>query len=317
MLSTIAGPPSSRRLAWCEGPADYNHEAFPGFRHSLRRHDLRGIHGSHPESCCVRDGWHLSWLRSIQGGMVASLDRIRTHGFRRWYERQLIECHAWLVSWFLGVIVLVSGLEVAGNNASRLMGALLLLGGLAVTLYSWKRYHLLLEVAERLGEQAVCPGCQAYGKFKDRVLRAGALARWRRSCAGKPWRRGLVARQMPQVRRRMDDQVALGHGVLADGVRFELTEGLHLRRFSRPVHSTALPPIHRAANFNSQSKSPRQIWRSPACASRRKQRKPPSLRARPGAGGRYRPRCSWFRGSGPAGCASSAAWSGAARPPAG
>ena len=97
---------------------------------------------------------------------MASLDRIRTHGFRRWYERQLIECHAWLVSWFLGVIVLVSGLEVAGNNASRLMGALLLLGGLAVTLYSWKRYHLLLEVAERLGEQAVCPGCQAYGKFR-------------------------------------------------------------------------------------------------------------------------------------------------------
>jgi hypothetical protein len=137
--------------------------------------------------------------------MVASLDRIRTHGFRRWYERQLIECHAWLVSWFLGVIVLVSGLEVAGNNASRLMGALLLLGGLAVTLYSWKRYHLLLEVAERLGEQAVCPGCQAYGKFR----------------------------------------------IVADGVRFELTKGLHLRRFSRPVHSTALPPIHRAADFSS------------------------------------------------------------------
>ncbi|MCM2289625.1 MAG: hypothetical protein NDI67_11410 [Sulfuritalea sp.] len=99
--------------------------------------------------------------------MVASLDRIRTHGFRRWYERQLIECHAWLVSWFLGVIVLVSGIEVAGTGqGSRGSGALLLLGGLAVTLYSWKRYHLLLEIAERLGEQAVCPGCKTYAKFK-------------------------------------------------------------------------------------------------------------------------------------------------------
>lgn len=98
---------------------------------------------------------------------MASLDRIRTHGFRRWYERQLIECHAWLVSWFLGVIVLASGLEMAGWAAtSRLQGVLLLMGGLAVTLYSWKRYHLLLEVAERLGGQAVCPGCQAYGKFR-------------------------------------------------------------------------------------------------------------------------------------------------------
>jgi hypothetical protein len=98
---------------------------------------------------------------------VASLDRIRTDGFRRWYERQLIECHAWLVSWFLGLIALVSGIEVAGQGgASRMSGALLLLGGLAVTLYSWKRYRLLLEIAERLGEQAVCPGCQTYGKFK-------------------------------------------------------------------------------------------------------------------------------------------------------
>jgi hypothetical protein len=35
---------------------------------------------------------------------------------------------------------------------------------------------------------------------------------------------------------------------VADGVGFEPTEGLHLRRFSRPVHSTALPPIHRGAN---------------------------------------------------------------------
>lgn len=96
---------------------------------------------------------------------MASLDHIRTHGFRRWYERQLIECHAWLVSWFLGVIVLVSGLELAGKASTRLAGVLLLLGGLAVALYSWKRYHLLLEVAERLGEQAVCPGCDAYAKF--------------------------------------------------------------------------------------------------------------------------------------------------------
>ena len=98
---------------------------------------------------------------------MAALDRIRTHGFRRWYERQLIECHAWLVSWFLGVILLVSGLELAGSGAaSRLLGVALFLTGLAVAAFSWKRYHLLLEVAERLGEQAVCPACKAYSKFK-------------------------------------------------------------------------------------------------------------------------------------------------------
>jgi hypothetical protein len=98
---------------------------------------------------------------------VAALDRIRTDGFRSWYERQLIECHAWLVSWFLGVITLASGIEVAGSGASsRMLGALLLLAGLALTLYSWKRYRLLLEIAERLGEQAVCPGCSTYARFQ-------------------------------------------------------------------------------------------------------------------------------------------------------
>lgn len=97
---------------------------------------------------------------------MASLDRIRTDGFRRWYERQLIECHAWLVTWFLGLIVLVAGIEVAGSGAGlRLTGASLALAGLAVTVFSWSRYRLLLEVAERLGEQAVCPGCNAYARF--------------------------------------------------------------------------------------------------------------------------------------------------------
>lgn len=97
---------------------------------------------------------------------MASLDRIRTDGFRRWYERQLIECHAWLVSWFLGLILLVSGVELFGaGRGSRLVGVLLLLGGLAVTLFSWARYRLLLEIAERLGEQAACPACDTYAKF--------------------------------------------------------------------------------------------------------------------------------------------------------
>jgi hypothetical protein len=98
---------------------------------------------------------------------VASLDRIRTDGFRRWYERQLIECHAWLVSWFLGVIVFVSGLELSGAGAAtRVSGIALLLAGVLVAVYSWRRYRAMLVTAERLGEQASCPSCSAYGRFK-------------------------------------------------------------------------------------------------------------------------------------------------------
>ena len=98
---------------------------------------------------------------------MASLDRIRTHGFRRWYERQLIECHAWLVSWFLGVIVLVSGVEIAGpGGGSRIGGVALIVGGLAVTLYSWMRYRLLLEIAERLGYSEVSNFLHAFKRWK-------------------------------------------------------------------------------------------------------------------------------------------------------
>ena len=98
---------------------------------------------------------------------MASLDRIRTHGFRRWYERQLIESHAWLVSWFLGVVVLVVGIELAGEGAaSRMSGVLMVLGGVAISFYSLKRYFSMLAIAERFGEQAACPGCKAYGKFR-------------------------------------------------------------------------------------------------------------------------------------------------------
>lgn len=97
---------------------------------------------------------------------MAALDRIRTEGFRRWYERQLIECHAWLLTWFLGLIVLVSGVELMGDGRnSRVLGATLILGGVLVALLSWKRYRLMLEVAERLGEQAACPACLAYARF--------------------------------------------------------------------------------------------------------------------------------------------------------
>lgn len=97
---------------------------------------------------------------------MAGLDRIRTEGFKRWYERQLIEGHVWLVTWFLAVIVVVSGIEVAGSGrGSRLVGALLVLGGLGLAVLSWHRYRVLLAVAERLGEQANCPKCRTYARF--------------------------------------------------------------------------------------------------------------------------------------------------------
>jgi len=44
-------------------------------------------------------------------------------------------------------------------------------------------------------------------------------------------------------------QVAEGpHAVMAEGVGFEPTRNLRSCRFSRPVHSTALPPFRKPHN---------------------------------------------------------------------
>ncbi len=96
---------------------------------------------------------------------MACLDRIRTHGFRHWYERQLLECHAWLVSCFLGIICAASGIEVSGHGATgtRLLGLALTVAGIVMAYYSWRRYRAMLALAERLGEkvwlQARCRRC--------------------------------------------------------------------------------------------------------------------------------------------------------------
>lgn len=94
---------------------------------------------------------------------MASLHIIRTHGFRHWYERQLLECHAWLVSCFLGIICAASGVEVSAQ--ARLLGLALTVAGIVMAWFSWRRYRGMLALAERLGERAVCPGCQTYAKF--------------------------------------------------------------------------------------------------------------------------------------------------------
>ncbi len=43
---------------------------------------------------------------------------IERHGFRRWYERQLIESHAYLALGFVALILLLSGMELLSDTQS-------------------------------------------------------------------------------------------------------------------------------------------------------------------------------------------------------
>ena len=94
---------------------------------------------------------------------------IHRHGFRRWYERQLIESHAYLALAFVALILLLSGIEVMGDAKGGLSYLAILsaaaLGGVSM-LVAWRRFTVLLTRAEQFAEGATCGDCAAWGKFK-------------------------------------------------------------------------------------------------------------------------------------------------------
>ena len=94
---------------------------------------------------------------------------IERYGFRRWYERQLIESHAYLALAFVALIVMLSGMELLSDAEAGIRYTIVLLtaaaGGMLMVV-SWRRFTTLLARAEHFGEAATCPQCKAWGKFK-------------------------------------------------------------------------------------------------------------------------------------------------------
>ena len=95
-------------------------------------------------------------------------EAISKRGFRRWYERQLYEGHAYLVTGILALIMMAIALEVVQFRDSAQEFVVLLLisgGGGALCIHAWRQFTRLLHRAEYIGERATCQSCQAYAKF--------------------------------------------------------------------------------------------------------------------------------------------------------
>ena len=103
-----------------------------------------------------------------------TLGRMRILGFKKWYERQLVEGHLYLTSCFLGIIAMATSLELFGSREGPL-GLIVALavgfGGVWNTLFCWERYKRIMMVAEHIGDHAQCPACSAYARFS--VVDAG------------------------------------------------------------------------------------------------------------------------------------------------
>lgn len=95
-------------------------------------------------------------------------DAIRKGGFTRWYERQLYESFAYLVTGFLALIMMAVALEVVEFRESAAgflaLVAVATIGG-ALCVVAWGRFNRLLARAEHYAGQANCPACNVYARF--------------------------------------------------------------------------------------------------------------------------------------------------------
>ena len=90
-------------------------------------------------------------------------DAVRKRGFRQWYERQLIEGHAYLVTGLLSLLMTALALETIEFRASIVNSiALALVAAIGgwLSLFAWKQFTKLLSCAQALAEQAVCGECR-------------------------------------------------------------------------------------------------------------------------------------------------------------
>lgn len=100
---------------------------------------------------------------------------IRKHGFRKWYERELMHSHAHLLLLLACAIGLMTSFAVFSNAAPVLQRAL---DAAAIALFavvgwwSLRRYFFLLLHAEHVANQAVCSACATYGRFSLVAQRA-------------------------------------------------------------------------------------------------------------------------------------------------
>ena len=95
-------------------------------------------------------------------------DSIRRLGFARWYERRLIEGHAWFISGFVCITAIAACMEelsFRGSPARLLLYVIVVAAAAGIGIYALTDQKILAE-AEQLGEHATCSACGAYARFK-------------------------------------------------------------------------------------------------------------------------------------------------------
>ena len=101
---------------------------------------------------------------------------IRKHGFRKWYERELMHSHLNMVLLLFCAIGLLGAFEVFSRKAplaDQLSIAASIVACFAVGIWAMRRYLYMLMHAEHVANQAVCQRCRAYGRLDLLQVDAG------------------------------------------------------------------------------------------------------------------------------------------------
>jgi len=96
-------------------------------------------------------------------------DSIARLGLARWYERQLIESHAWLVTCILCAVVIAASLEGLNLHQVALEPVLRLVFIFAAAplgWHAWSRYRNLMTEAMRISGKSTCTACGTYGRLQ-------------------------------------------------------------------------------------------------------------------------------------------------------
>jgi len=93
---------------------------------------------------------------------------IRKHGFRKWYERELLTGHAHLVLLLFCVLGLMMALEAATQFKTRIdrfIDVVAVIVCVGAGAWALRRYLYCLLHAEAVANQADCPACKTYGRL--------------------------------------------------------------------------------------------------------------------------------------------------------
>ena len=112
-------------------------------------------------------------------------ESVKRNGFRKWYERQLLFSHTHMVLAFLSMIALVSSMEAQrhAEGLTQFLDLVFVLLCALIGVWALRRYLFLLMRAEETANQASCPECGDYGRFRPVCERAQAIDVCCRKCS--------------------------------------------------------------------------------------------------------------------------------------